>query len=49
MYLSDQLAAMAKRGTTTNKSLIQKTYSCGIFQNYDQIEAKNSKVNNIAQ
>lgn len=49
MYLSEQIAAMAKRRTNTNKSLVQKTYSCGIFQNYDQIEVKNSKVDNIAQ
>lgn len=45
MYLSEQIAAMAKRRNTTKKSLVQKNYSCGIFQNYCQIEVDDSSVN----
>jgi len=43
-YLSKQIEAMAKRKKATSKSLVKKNYSCGIFQNYDQIEANESYI-----
>lgn len=44
MYLSKQIEAMAKKKKSASKSLVKKNYSCGIFQNYDCIEASESKV-----
>lgn len=44
MYLSKQIERMAKRKNNASKSLVKKNYSCGIFQNYDRIEADESRV-----
>jgi hypothetical protein len=49
MYLSTQIEEMAKKKKDVTKSLIKKNYSCGIFQNYDQVEANESTIDSQKQ
>jgi hypothetical protein len=44
MYLSKQIELMAQKKKANKKSLVRKNYSCGIFQNYDQIDTDKSRV-----
>jgi hypothetical protein len=42
-YLSKEIEALAKKNKS-EKSLIKKQYSCGIFQDYGTVEPVNSKL-----
>ncbi len=42
-YLSPQIKAFAKKKKETNRSLIKKERSCGIFQDYGPAESSEKK------
>ncbi len=42
-YLSKEIEALAKRKTQTEKYLIKREYSCGIFQDYGDVASTHQK------
>lgn len=42
-YLSPQIEVLAKRKKQEEKSLIKKELSCGIFQDYGNLEEREQK------
>ncbi|CAM3607902.1 hypothetical protein ZORO111903_13240 [Zobellia roscoffensis] len=45
-YLSPQIEVLAKKRKQEEKSLIKKEYSCGIFQDYGDLNEKEELVRN---
>ena len=41
-YLSPQIEVLARKKKQEEKSLIKKEYSCGIFQDYGDLDEKES-------
>ncbi|WP_276166807.1 hypothetical protein [Zobellia alginiliquefaciens] len=44
-YLSPQIEVLAKKRKQEEKSLIKKEYSCGIFQDYGDLNEKEGQAN----